>query len=312
MVARVDDFDRDVKDSCDGDNERSVVWRLSPIFPLSVPVPAALGIGQSLVSPSSSPELTLTLLLLNERVRLLSVQTEADEYMPASFCEELEAWRSDFYEEQMQACVKAADIVRLAKAAAQNTNGPRPSRRKQAMAEEISEGEAEEDLADAISRAKNAEKQLNTKTKGLTKATNRVQALETELSIVKGRAESAEAAQASLSAQVSQLQATVQELKILLKNPRQTSTDSPSQKHAEPELSLSEPKTGKTQTEKRKQEHTSWPGHYPACSVLDTLSLQLEQRKRRRREQALQQQQMHMDDLRDDLLAAQLAGIHRL
>ena len=76
-------------------------------------------IGQSLVSPDSSPELTfnLTLLLLNKRLRLLSVQTDEEDLMPASICEALDDWRGAFYAEEKakfdQAVVDAAGAALL-------------------------------------------------------------------------------------------------------------------------------------------------------------------------------------------------------
>ena len=169
-------------------------------------MPCALGIGQSLVSPDSSPELTLTLLLLNKRLRLLSVQTDEEDLMPASICEALDDWRGAFYAEEKakfdQAVVDAAGAALLTlEQQPSPSRGRTSTRRKRQVKEPADDQEGSSDEEEAgwsealeVANTKISKLQSDAKAKKskLTAANQLVQTKATQLNEAQTRADEAE------------------------------------------------------------------------------------------------------------------------
>ena len=317
VVTRPDSYDNDTQKSCDGGLGRDVIWRLSPVFPLSVVVPCAMGVGQGLVNPDSSPELTLTLSLLNQRLRILSVQTNAEDLMPASICEPLEEWRIAFYtEEKNKADQAAAEVLALvvdppvrSRTSVRRKNPTKevPSGPEDTSEEDIGAGgelaaankkirKMQSDLRGMCKKAKLKEAKANLKEANLL-----VQSLTTELSETQSRLVDVEQMNNSLTQKVSELTTAVIDLKSMLKSAKASSPAPPN------------PQSAATETDSKTQEpihvthrdnqNRSVLGHTHTMMALD-----MEQRKRRRREATILQQQRDLDDVHDALFLARWGG----
>ena len=217
VVARVDSVDHDADRSADGSGTRGKVWRLSPIIPLFPCVPAAKGLGLSLVDPASSPELLSTLTLINAHLRRTHIQAAAnsEDFYPASVCEELEAWGASYFDARSKE-VREAD-AKAATLPVQPTPGdpwtpaapPRKTRaRRASAAAALQEWPAsDDDVVEVVVDPAVAalEARLATKTQKLKEATARIKKLEADCAEGKRKTTKLEAKLTDLLGVVEQL-----------------------------------------------------------------------------------------------------------
>ena len=269
-----------------------------------------MGIGQGLVNPDSSPELTLTLSSLNQRLRILSVQTNAEDLMPASICEPLEEWRTAFYTEEHTKVVQAAADVHVL--VDPKTRG-RTSGRRRGTTKEVPSGpdeSSEEDTGagEELATANQKIRKLQSDMKGmckkskLTEATLLAQTLTTELSETQSRLVEVEQTNTSLTQKVSELTTVVFDLKSMLKSAkREDSSPAPPK-----------PQSAPVETDFKTQEPIAYRGNQkrnaPAPYTHTLMALDMEQRKRRRRDAAILQHQRELDDVHDALFLARWGG----